>query len=265
MNSKEFVRAEGKAFIERFAKFTGEDAAALHRAVEFYNRDFSAYGNEVYASIGSRVAHWANFLDRGWFQHRLDLPLLLAPDFDVVLDLGFSVPYAFATPHLREQERTRYLFADREASCQTFFDSLVAMEGWQTAASRSRVLVADIGEEHGRAALTKAVQALQPRTLLVVASEVLEHLPNTKPVWHWLTTELVMGALEHTEIYLTLPIGRQIPSHTLEIRTAEDAARWVNRYLPNHSGFVISAPGKPSTPYLEAAYCAWSRILRTPC
>jgi hypothetical protein len=260
MNSKEFVGVEGRGFIERFSKFTHCDEAALLRAVEFYNRDFSAYGNEVYADLPSRVAHWANFLDQGWFQHRLDLPLLLAPDFDVVLDLGFSVPYAFATPHLREHLNTRYVFADLEASCQVFFNSLVEMEGWQAAASRSRILLADIEREQGRAAITEVVQALQPRSLLVVASEVLEHLTDTKPVWHWLTTELSALPLEHTAIYLTLPIGRRIPSHTLEIRTAEDAVSWVNGYLPSHSGFVISAPGKPSTPYLEAAYCAWAQI-----
>lgn len=260
MNSKEYVGAEGKAFIERFAKFTRGDEEALFRAVEFYNRDFSAYGNEVYAGVESRVAHWANFLDRGWFQHRLDLPLLLAPSFDVVLDLGFSVPYAFAKPHLREHQHTRYVFADREGSCRTFFDLLVAMEGWQTAASRSRVLVADIEQDQGRSAITEAVRALQPKSLLVVASEVLEHLTHTKPIWHWLMTGLGVRPIEHTEIYLTLPVGRRIPSHMLEIRATEDAASWVNRYLPNHSGFVISAPGKPSTPYLEAAYCAWARL-----
>lgn len=260
MNSTALVGSAGRAFVERFAKFTGDDSGRLLRAVERYNRDFSAYGNEVYADLETRVAHWANFLDQGWFQHRLDMPLMRAQEFDVVLDLGFSAPYAFAMRHLREQHSTRFVFADREASCEKFFRALTKMENWQAASQRSRIVLADFEEASGRELVGATLKELQPQSLLIVASEVLEHLTNPKPVWHWLAKELSSSAQERAAIYLTLPIGKRIPSHTLEIKSSEEAAAWVNRYLPQHRGFVITNPGKPQTPFLEAAYCAWCEI-----
>jgi hypothetical protein len=250
----------GLAFVERFAKFRCVDSEPLIRAVERYNRDFSAYGNEVYAQLETRVAHWANFLDQGWFQHRLDCPLRRASEFDVVLDLGFSAPYAFASSNLREQRTTRFVFADQEQSCQVFFDDLTKMEGWQETAKRSRLVLADFEDQRGRELVTEAVKEFSPQSLLIVASEVLEHLTDTKPVWRWLVDELGGTAARRTAIYLTLPIGRRIPSHMIEIKSSEDAASWVGRYLPQHRGFVITNPGKPQTPFLEAAYCAWAEI-----
>jgi hypothetical protein len=259
MNSQ-LIGPAGRAFVERFAKFTCRDNASLIHAVEQYNRDFSAYGNEVYAHQETRVAHWANFLDQGWFQRRLDLPLLRAPQFEVVLDLGFSTPYAFAFPHLREQKTTLFIYADREKSCEVFFHELTRMEGWQKAAKRSRLTLVDLENENDRKSLTSIIRKLRPKSLLVVASEVLEHLTHTQPVCRWLREDLANSATRRTAIYLTLPIGARIPSHRMEVKSSEEAAEWVSRYFPQHEGCIMTNPGKPKTRYLKAAYCAWTEI-----
>jgi hypothetical protein len=258
--SSSFIGPTGRAFIERFAMFSCQSSISLVKAVEDYNRDFSAYGNEVYALQESRVAHWANFLDQGWFQRRLDLPLLRAHEFDVVLDLGFSVPYAFSLSSLRNSKSTYFLFADREQSCEVFFNALTQLEGWSMAAKRSRLALVDLESEQGRTQISSIVRNRRPRSLLIVASEVLEHLKQTQPIWDWLLNDLASCATERTAVYVTLPIGLRIPSHMMEVRTTEDAVSWVGRHLPQQQSFVISDPRKPKTRYLTAAYCAWAEI-----
>ena len=74
-----------------FAEFCGLDTAFVIEGVENYNRDFSAYGNEVYHDLRTRVAHWVNYLNQGWFQRRLDPLLVHAAEFDTVLDLGWCL------------------------------------------------------------------------------------------------------------------------------------------------------------------------------
>lgn len=251
----------GRSFVEEYAKFMSTDREALISAIGRYNHNFAAYGNEVYAHLETRVAHWVNFLDQNWFQHRLDAPILHASDFDVVLDLGFSVPYAFTFRSIREQCVTRFVLVDREQSCQVFFDAVTRMNGWQKVAQRSQIVIADLEDSNARQQVTGMIVGLKPKTLLIVASEIMEHLFKAGPVWHWLVNEVGMAASQRTSVYITLPIGLCIPSHSVAFQSPEEAACWINSYLPIHSSYVLTSLDKPRNPFLQACYCAWSELL----
>lgn len=254
--SRQLIGEAGRNFIQRFALHTGQSLDALISAVETYNRDYSAYGNEVYAQLGTRVAHWANFLDQGWFQRRLDYPFSIAPDYDVIVDLGFSVPYAFTFPHLRNAERCSFIFVDREESILDFYKALIAMEDWGFVSNRAKVMINDLEKEQDLQKIKYLIQELKPKSVLIIASEILEHLHNPGPVMQWMADLFIRNSTFGCTLYMTLPIGTQIPSHEVEFLDPEDANTWLTRYVPHHRAFVLRPPDDPLTPHLQSVYCA---------
>lgn len=255
---RQLVGEAGRDFIQRFASHTGQSVDALISAVEVYNRDYSAYGNEVYSQLGTRVAHWANYLDQGWFQRRLDYPFLVASDYDVIVDLGFSVPYAFTLPHLRDAERCSFIFVDREKSTLEFYKALLELENFGSVPNRAKVLINDLEQEQELQIINDHIQELRPKSVLIIASEILEHLHNPEPVMQWMSKLLIQKTSSRCTLYMTLPIGSQIPSHKIEFLKAEDASEWLARYIPHHDAFVIHPPDAPLTPHLQSVYCAWT-------
>lgn len=244
---------KGDEFIRRFAEQTGESADALAVDVRNYNQDFSAYGNEIYSTIGSRVAHWANFLNEGWFQRRLDLPLSRFSEYEMVADLGFSVPYGLELSSIRDGA-TNFLLVDNHASAATFFAQLVALNKWEKAAARCEVLTRDLSSEDGFEEFSKRLKARQAASVMLMASELIEHLVNPEQFLDRLKRLVKQLSAVTCDLYLTLPVGVLIPSHTIEFKTAEEADVWVSRFFPHRRSFVISTTD-PTSPYLRSAYC----------
>lgn len=255
----EFIGASGRTFIEKFASFTGRRVTDLIDDVETYNKDFYAYGNEVYAKLETRVAHWANFLDQGWFARRMDYPLIVASQFDVVIDLGFSVPYAFTVPQLRDSMSGKFLFVDRESSTLDFYNTLVNLEGWTRHDLPAEVLIADIEKEDGLDLLSKALHSTGAKSVLIVGSEVLEHLDDSAQVMRWLSHLCRPNADLYCSYYLTLPIGAKIPSHAIEFSSSTKATEWVKQYLPNHTAFTL-APASLDSAHPQSSYSLYCAL-----
>ncbi|ACB74467.1 hypothetical protein [Opitutus terrae] len=246
-----------REFVGEIAKLLRVPAEQIERRVDRYNSDFSAYGNEVYEEIETRVAHWVNFMEGGWFQRRLDMPIRIAPHFDVVVDIGFSSPYYYMQPGLAACKRPKFVFVDKHDSAVTFYDALV--EFYQLGETRKRDIVvkADIELPSDTAKVAKAVCGLHPTSLLVVASEVLEHLTHDEPFWTMVENFKMAEGEASKRVYVTLPIGRKIPSHMMEFRTPEAA----KKYAAERMNIIEEAVFAPlseelSSPFLEACYCA---------
>lgn len=259
---RQLIGEAGRSFIQRFALHTGQSSDALISAVEAYNRDYSAYGNEVYSQLETRVAHWANYLDQGWFQRRLDFPFSIAPDYDVIVDLGFSVPYAFTLPHLRNAERCNFIFVDREESTLDFYKALLSMENWGFVSNRAKVSINDLEKEQELQKVKDLIQELEPKSVLIIASEILEHLHDPEPVMQWMSDFFIQNSILGCTLYMTLPIGTQIPSHKVEFLEPENASTWLARYIPHHNAFVLRPEDNPLTPHLQSVYCACADSLQ---
>ena len=234
----------------------------LVKGIDFYNNDFSAYGNEVYGLIETRVAHWMNYQEGGWFQHRLDDAFDAATAFDVVVDLALTAPYAYTYPTLRDRKSPRFVLVDREPSAVEFYKVVVGLRGWQHTAQRDVVLSADVESEVGRAQILGAVAGFRPTSVLVVASEVVEHLTDDSQCWNLMRSISELPSVQKALIYATLPVGRRIPSHTHEFRTAASALQYLSaRMRVDQHRVLAPREAERQTPFLEACVCALGQML----
>lgn len=252
--------------IRLIAEANGLDDAAVQSFLEYYNRDFSAYGNEVYQDVRSRIAHWVNFAQGGWFAERLNLFLNRVDELKgrpvVVVDLGFSVPYAYSRPSLLESAQTRFLFVDKEISTLQFYSCYVAKYGLRNRVSLDMPILGDIESEQGRKRIIGAAHGLlvegRPEKLIIFSSEVIEHLAEPECAWKLMKnlTESYAG-IDH-EIHITLPIGRIIPSHTISFETVESAKVYVERNMAVSGWTVLQPePDEPVSPFLS--HCLYAR------
>jgi hypothetical protein len=248
------------------AEALGLDRAAMQSFLDFYNNDFSAYGNEVYTDVRSRIAHWVNFSAGGWFAERLNIFLNRVDEFSneplVVVDLGFSVPYAYARPSLLEAKDTRFLFVDKEVSTLQFYSCFVARNNLRARSSLDWPILADIESEQGNKRIVGAARALltenRPRKLLIFSSETIEHLAAPAQAWK-LMKDLTHAydGIDH-EIHITLPIGRIIPSHTISFETVESARDYVERHM-TVTDWTILQPGPDQSPSVFLTHCVYAR------
>ena len=114
-------------FSRRFWITPGE----ILRFVDYYNNDYSAYDNHVYARVESRIAHWWNYEDHGWFTKRIDIYLdylrkvsATATERVLLVDIGYSVPYLFAHRSLSDRMNIFTILVDKEPSAKRFFNAL---------------------------------------------------------------------------------------------------------------------------------------------
>jgi hypothetical protein len=241
--------------ILKFAQALQIEPAALEREVIAYSADFSAYGNEVYERLETRVAHWINFQEQNWFQRRLDRAFEAMRTADVVLDLGFSVPYAYTFQHLRDSATLRCVFVDKCASAARFVDIVARLHGWERG-TLDQVVIADL-ETHGCDDVFLAVAELKPRSLVVVASEVLEHLQNDDPTWNLVRRVQHLESVTTTKFFVTLPVGRRIPSHFKEFLRSDDAVEYLRARMAIEHQYLIAPPtDSERSPFLEACLCA---------
>ena len=234
----------------------GRNSADLWAGIDFYNADYSAYGNEVYGRVETRLAHWINFQRDDWFARRLEWPLASAGRFDAVLDLGFSVPYAYSRPELLRGNSPRWILVDKEASAVQFYDILTRiLDAPPLTMRRDRVLQLDVEDAASHATIIASICEIKPSSILVVASELIEHLREQDIFWQLIAR--ISTFVPKSYLYLTLPVGKRIPSHELEFLSDVDAARFASAHLAIDCDFTIKPPNNiPVSPYLQGCYCA---------
>lgn len=247
-----------------FAQGAGLDEVQVEHDVREYNTDFSVYGPEVYQRLTTRIAHWDAYLAGNWFQRRLDVALEAAANADVVLDLGFSVPYAYTVSAFRKAVRPRFVFVDNAESAFEFYRLLVGQAGWEQLAQRDLLVKADLEDSDAVASILRVVQSTRAKSIVVIASEVVEHLTNDGPLWQLLSAIGSDPEVERAAAYVTLPIGRRIPSHMKEFRKIADAQRFLrSELLIRREGVLEAPPESFNREFLSA--CFWVEAdLRRP-
>lgn len=229
----------------------GCSTETLSKGVDFYNADFSGYGNEVYKEVSSRAAHWLNFQHQDWFSKRLSYYLDNYGDYDLVIDLGYSVPYVYARPDIA-WSTTSFLFVDKYASSWEFHEVIQRLLGVDR--PHDEILIGDIEERSTLDQIVSAIDSIDSKSILVVGSEVVEHL--REPDCFWSIVGDLAARAKKLDCFVTLPIGHQIPSHTMQFLSCKEAMIYINRYIdPRHEGRLIPTPSESST-YLQS--CVWT-------
>ena len=96
--------------------------------------------------------------------------------------------------------------------------------------------------------------------LVIVASEVIEHLDDQSNFWR--VVEAINARFASTrrgvavEVYCTLPVGEKIPSHTVEFLDAEAAFLYLSGHVVVQKKWFLRPPqGITPSPYLEECVC----------
>lgn len=256
------ARRSGRSLLGELSTILRLPRKQLSRGVDFYLRDFSAYGNEIYEALPTRAAHWISFHEQGWFQRRLDRAFLAMQHADVVVDLGFSVPYPYTNAAIRNSQ-TRFVFVDRHQSALDFYDRIVRTNRWDKRLTLDKTLLADIEKEECCNDVLAAVRAMAPRRLLIIASEVLEHLHHDDHAWKLIRKLERLESVERCEAFVTLPVGKRIPSHMLQFRSSNAAEGYLSSHMAQYESYVLqSGEREARSPYLKACLCAFGRATR---
>lgn len=236
--------------IEQFSSALDEKPPHIQSGVDFYNSDFSAYGNEIYREVSSRVAHWLNFQEQGWFAKRLSYYLDNYGDYDLVIDLGFSVPYVYARHDVAVAD-TRFLFIDKYESAKSCFDAIRTL--YEISRKDDSVMLADIEHDATVARVCSVVNDSREKSILIVGSEIVEHLSD--PQCFWAIPRRLAETGYRVDCFVTLPIGKKIPSHTIEFRSNEEADQYLQNFLTRKHTGRLFPPTAAISPYLES--CVW--------
>ncbi len=259
MSSAPINRSQLLSALERR---TGKSSDEILKEVQQYNTQFSSYDNAIYSRVSTRLAHWWNYEDQNWFARRIDLYLeQLRHDRNVMLvDIGFSVPYLYAVPYFAERTDIAAVLVDKERSAELFYQIITDLASSSRRAS-DHIVIADIEEDEGQftvvSVLRNAMQLHHPKSILVVASEVVEHLSNTRRFWQLIST---MGMMTRIPLllYITLPIGDKIPSHTVSFATEGDALSMISQWIEIRKYYVLRPPShNEESPYLRACVCVF--------
>jgi len=224
---------------------------STYRFIDNYNNQFTHYGNDIYQSIESHITHWFNYIKRDWFSDRLTHYLNIASSFDTIVDLGFSVPYIYTH---KASLCSKYVFVDKENITKTFYNALVNQVDLENRRNIDFVIKADLDVSDDHNIIINTVKRTEPDSLLIVASEVVEHLKNPNVFW-----ELVnkLNEIVPSKIYITLPVGKKIPAHFLEFKKIKYAETYISKRLNLEYIHIINSPKtNPMYNYLRACVCA---------
>ncbi|HJN85180.1 MAG TPA: hypothetical protein QF873_02590 [Patescibacteria group bacterium] len=188
---------------------------------KFYNSDFSAYGNEVYADIQTRLVHLRNFWNEdNWFNQRLRPLFDLYQNYDQIIDYGYSLPYL----HLYLADRDELnrapecIYIDSERSSETVTKAILYHLDTTAHIVIGDIQIPDVFEE-----ISKITQRNTKR--LHVALETIEHL--TEPEAFWKQLQRFIG----DDILISLPIGPKIPSHELVFEDTKQIEAYLSPYI----------------------------------
>lgn len=244
-----------------WARILNSSEIDIANFVDYYFADMHDYDNEIYKENASRVAHWIGFAKDDWFSRRINLFLHEAKHAAACVDLGFSIPYAYEHPS--EFPNTQFLFVDKEESSRVVYDALVKHFSLQARAAMDSVVIADIEKNSHHSRVVEGFNKIEMNRdgkLLIVASEVIEHLKNQKACISLIRSLIDNWKGKH-EIFITLPIGEKIPSHEYAFRNEDEAYDFTSSWL-NPSSRAVLKPGNPihGSP-LESCVCIKGQLI----
>lgn len=232
--------------------------------IDFYNTDYSKYGNEIYEKISSRVAHWINFESDDFFSIRIHLLLDYIKQRQNIIwvDAGFSIPYLKTSQEFDSRTDIEAILVDKYQSAFDFYDIVNGISEYGK--DRVDTLVkADFNERSCVDLVAKEVlrrQSNNHQEILVSAADVVEHLDDVSVFWE-LCREIQSRSGLTVRVYITLPVCDSIPSHKLAFSTERNALAFVESYL-NVEESEILAPSDDhrEDSLLKACVCAFGTL-----
>lgn len=252
--------------LDFFANELSVNRKYIEEYMEFYNNYYSIYNNDIYKSIETRITHWVNFIKRDWFSKRIYIFLeyiynLLKENKKVLLiDVGFSVQYSRFIEDLRYNENLFSVLVDKEKSCIEF-DGL--LQKCYSGVENFDIITMDIENQNLINSLfdqiNNYIDYFSPQHVLVVASELIEHLNDDKSFWYFINNIDLTNNID-LSLYITLPIGNIIPSHTLSFDEITSAEKYLSDYIKIIDEFILKPPhDEVMSPYLTSCYCAFGK------
>lgn len=208
-----------------------------------YDTGFESYGNEIYDDIKSRLVHLFYFLNKSWWNGRLEHLFSYYSNYDEVIDIGFSVPYLplrawqqslesgklSRLPHLLyvdlndTSERLANMILPRIGASADFVTGNVELEDtWKRIAAKIST------QENAKEGSLKK---------LFCAFETVEHMEHPEKFWQNLSREH-----KGSDMALSLPVGPGIPSHHLVHEDLGSALAYARRYVDIREYKLISPP-----------------------
>lgn len=185
----------------------------------YYNNDYSAYGNEVYEDIKVRLVHLDNFLKENWWNNRFYFLFRDFCKYEEIVDIGFSVPYLpiYLSRRNRIQELPRLVYVDGNETSKKLATIILDMLG-----IKARFVVGDAQNQNTWNDI-KEVTLYGKR--LFTAFETIEHFE--KPELFWKELANYNGDI----LILSLPIGKKIPSHHSVFSDEVEVTNYLEKYL----------------------------------
>jgi hypothetical protein len=233
--------------------------------VEYYNTQFSAYGNEIYRNISVRVAHWWNYKTHNWFARRIDyyLDKLVQMPNPLLIDVGFSIPYLQTDGRFAERRDIKALLIDKEENALDFYRAICKLVP-TARQDQDDLVIGDIEDQGDLAKIRARMQSLlsygDVQSILVVASEVIEHLKDERAFWKFV--EMITRIWGRPiPIYITLPIGQKIPSHNLCFISEAEAFRYLEDRMVVEDSITLRPPADAvASPYHVGCICAFGQV-----
>lgn len=186
---------------------------------EYYNEEFEKYDNSVYSDILTKFVHLKNFLENSFWNNRFYWLFKYYQKYDTIIDLGFSIPYLPIYHYYIQGEKNQLpelLFVDEIQSKKFSLQIEQKLNFYAT------YIVGDLLDNHTWNELKSGVKSSKH---LFVAFEVIEHMRNDNLFWKYLSE------FKGSEIILSLPIGKRIPSHYISFDNTTQVLKYLSNYV----------------------------------
>lgn len=253
-------------WVYKLSKTFKLDFLATQAFVDYYNYHYEKYDNNIYKHLESRIAHWHNYYNGGWFQRRIDIFLdILEQETEansnvILVDLGFSVPYPYSRNNLVNKENIKCVFIDKYQSSDMFLEGVSSELGCFNRTHDDKVIIQDIESTEGRNEILKFLSKIKTNNktrIVVMASEIIEHLNDPAGCFNFIEQICKMPNCIGSA-YVTLPIGLKIPSHTIEFISEKETRSFVNKFSNiKYENVLEPLSGIDISPYLKKCYCAY--------
>lgn len=249
---------ERESYVTKISDAFNLDHSDVLNFIDYYNSNYDLYDNKIYEKIETRIAHLNNFLSKDWFSKRIYYYLNKIDKYDLIIDIGFSIPY-FLFYESTKNNKNDFLLIDNQDSAIDFFDFSMSIASNKDPHNITAKKM-DIESNNATDFLKLFVSNKKYSSVLFVASEVVEHLYSPDSFWQ-LAKELSL-LVDNFNIYATLPIGEKIPSHTIEFLNFESAKKHASKYIYIHEELRLSPPRNlAASPHLKGCFCAMGEVL----
>ncbi len=186
-------------------------------AFVYYNSKVEEIDNDVYASLGIRVAMFIEYLtEKSWHQERQDtlIYFLKYCQSKSIIDVGFGTPMKYIKDYISDKTDLKLTLAEKYDSAFQF--AKVILKCW--------------GFEKDNRINFKKIDLNKPTLLgkfdTYIFQDSIEHAIDPKT---YLEMNITQSPSEAKFIF-SLPVAPMIPCHYISWQTAKEVVKWVESF-----------------------------------